>query len=187
MLRCKMWFICMNLWNHYFRYLWDFLGLILTLFWFIPYICFFLLHIALLFHFRFFLPVVHVTSPHSSRDCLLHIQPFAIPHLPVISHWSFILFHASGTSVHRYLLTINKTRGRYTLSLSSIFILHPFLPTHLLHAVSVANPWEILPAANFAICLFSFPSPPSGYLLIWFFFRLAFFFTLTFNLVSSLS
>lgn len=132
----------------------------------------FLAYCSSLFHFRFFLPVV---LPCHESSFFLKLSP---PHSGfrgpapsiVISHRSFILFHASGTSVHWYLLTINKTRGRYALSLSSIFILHPFLPTHLLHAVPVANPWEILHAANFAICLFSFPSPLSRYLPIRFFF-----------------
>lgn len=154
--------ICMNLWNYYLRYLWGhFLGLIYS-----AYLLSFL-HIALVSFtsVSFSQWFSHVTSPHSSWDRLLRIQAFAVPHLLVISHRSFILFHASGTSVHWYLLTINKTRGRYALSLSSIFILHPFLPTHLLHAVPVANPWEILHAANFAICLFLFPSPLSRYLL----------------------
>lgn len=114
------------------------------------------LHFSNPFCFSFFLPAVHITNTHSSWDHFLriYIQPFALPRLPVISHRSFILFHASGTLVQWYLLTINKTRGHYTLSLPSIFILHSFLSTY--RTPRPSYPLEILSAANFAIYLHTF-------------------------------
>lgn len=50
----------------------------------------------------------------------------SLSRLSLISHRSFILFHASGIPVQSYLLTI-KQNTRYPLSLPSIFILHSFL------------------------------------------------------------
>lgn len=108
------------------------------------------LHRSNPFCFSFFLPTVHITSTHSSWDYFLciYIQPFALPRLSVISHRSFILFYASGTLVQWYLLTINKTRGHYTLSLPSIFILHLFLSTLLPYTMFVVS------LGNFVRCKF---------------------------------
>lgn len=102
------------------------------------------------------------------RPSLLRIRPLlALPHLPVISHRSFILFHASGTSGSNgiYLL-LAKHAAPPPYHFSSIFILHPFSPTR-----SLARSLLVLPAraisletlalaANFPICIFHFLSFP---------------------------
>lgn len=109
--------------DYYLRYLQNPLSLSLFLFglilffWLVSLICP-VLSLAPLQHLL--LPFLSPSGAcHESsfflRSRLVYIQSLALLRLPVISHWSFILFHVSDSfHVQQCLLTINKTRGCYT-------------------------------------------------------------------------
>lgn len=101
---------------------------------------------------------VHVMSSHSSWN---HSPLYAVSlsRLSLISHRSFILFHASGTPVQSYLLTIKQNtrvipyRAPFNIYPSSIFV-----PTRLPRLARSLYLTEILSStANFSPLLYTFP------------------------------
>lgn len=137
------------------------------------------LHCCNIFCFRSFPNGACHESSFFLRSSFL--QSLALLRLLVISHWSFILFHVSGTSVQQYLLTINKTRGCYTRP--SIFILHSefilrffCIFVDLIYLLHSMCSWVILFTANIAVCTPSFFFSPLRHLVIFLSFTLLRFF-----------